>query len=411
MAPKWGFTVARIEDLLRQEFRGDVPAGPGPDAMLARVAKARRRRAAGAVAGCAAILGGLALAAVSVIPPGLTGAPGAGEQPAHVYHGQVINTVFTDQRHGYVVQQGCSLDNVTRVPEGAPTPDVHERCQTQLLVTEDGGLTWRTRALPGDPATKDAGVPLVQGHSLMLWVDGTGRLAFGGWDRRYWTTADGAVTWQESATPREVGPAGSMGVFTADDRLTFLTSPPPEGIPAKKAQPDPAVPATDGSFWTACATGPCVRVTRDHGATWPAMSTVDSATSVDWVATYDGRTAYASVRTPGGYRLVRTSDGGVSWSDVLGMPQPSAGAAALPDGDLLLVRASEEGGMYRLRAGGSTLEPVADAPAHAGPMYVSGGVLVAAQAWQESDRPDLGSMVCVSADGGATWTAVPAPVD
>ena len=402
--------MARIEDLLREEFRGaDAPAGPGRDAMLARVARARRRRTAGAVAGCVAILGGLALAAVSIVSPGLTGTPGS-RVPAHVYHGELINVLFTDQRHGYVVQQGCSLDNVTGVPEGAPTPDVHERCQAQLLVTTDGGLTWRTRALPGDPATKDAGVPLVQGHSLMLWLDGTGRLSYGGWNGQYWTTSDGGTTWQEAATPRDTGPAGSMGTFTADDRLTFLASPPPEGIPAKKAQPNPAIPATDGSFWTACATGPCVRVTRDHGVTWPAASTMDSATVVDWVATYDGHTAYAAVRTPGGYRLIRSTDGGASWSDVLGMAQASAGGLALPNGDLLLARGGSEGWVYRLRAGGSTLEPVAGAPAHPSVMYNSGGVVVVAQAWEENDGPDLGSVASVSTDDGATWTAVPAPV-
>jgi hypothetical protein len=48
---------------------------------------------------------------------------------------------------------------------------------------------------------------------------------------------------------------------------------------------------------------------------------------------------------------------------------------------------------------------------HASLVYLSGGVVVAAQAWQDSDGPDLGSMVWVAADGGATWTAVPAPVD
>lgn len=153
-----------------------------------------------------------------------------------------------------------------------------------------------------------------------------------------------------------------------------------------------------------------MRVTPDHGANWPAVSTVDSATTVDWVATYDGHTAYASVHTPGGYRLVRSTDGGASWTDLLGMAQPSAGGLALPNGDLLLTAANEEGTMYRLRAGGSTLEPVAAAPAHPDPMYVTGGMVVAAHAWQESDGPDLGSMVCLSADGGTTWTAVPAPV-
>src|SRR5262249_47467290 len=160
-----------IEDLLREEFgRDEVPAGPGYDTMLTRVAMARRRRTAGGVAGCVAVLGGLALAAVTLAPANLTGTKPGGP-PVRLYLADPINTVFTDHEHGYVVQQACARDNVTGVPDGAPTPDVHQQCQAQLLVTTDSGRTWQPRALPGAPATKDAGVDLLPGHSLMFWVD------------------------------------------------------------------------------------------------------------------------------------------------------------------------------------------------------------------------------------------------
>jgi hypothetical protein len=402
--------MARIEDLLREEFRrADQPAVPERDAMLARVARVRGRRRAGAAAGGVALLAGVMVAAVGILHHASGAQVGGGFLP-RTYSDDLINTVFTDRHHGYVVQQRCSMDVPGDVPEGAPTPDVHQECSAQLLVTADGGRTWQARALPGDPATKDAGVELVHGHSLMLWVDRSGELAFGGWNRRYWTTADGGVTWHESSTLRDIGPAGSLATFGVDDRLTFLTTPPPDdGLGFKRSEKNPVVPATDGSFWVACATDPCVRVTRDHGSTWQTLSTVDTATSTEWVATSNGHTVYASVRTGTGSRLVRSTDGGTTWADVRSLAQPSAGGLVLPDGDLILAQASDEGGMYRLAADASTLEKLGAAPAHPNVLYLSAGVVVAAQAWEQRDDPELGSVVSVSADGGTTWTAVPPP--
>ncbi|HEY6596148.1 MAG TPA: hypothetical protein VI011_18915 [Asanoa sp.] len=404
--------MARIEDLLREEFRrADRLAAPGRDAMLARVTKARRRRTAGAAAGCGLVLVGLAVTVVVTVQPGTAGTQfGGGFQP-RLYQAELINAVFTDRRHGYVVQQRCSMDVPGDVPAGAPTPDVHEECAAQLLVTADAGHTWRARTLPGDPATKDAGVDLFLGHSLMLWVDGTGKLAFGGWDRRYWTTADGGSSWRESASPRDTGPAGSFGTFGADDRLTFLASPPPDPMVGKNpSAKNPIVPATDGSFWLACSDGPCVHVTRDHGVTWQTLPTVDSAADVEWVATSDGRTVTASVRTAAGSRLlVRSTDAGSTWTTVLGLAQAGAAGLALPNGDVILAEASAAGGVYRLKAGGSALERLTDAPAHVNALYATGGVVVAAPTWDQREDPDLESVVSVSADGGTTWTAVPAP--
>jgi hypothetical protein len=393
--------------MLREEFRrAEQAPGPGREAMLARVAKVRRRRMAATAAGCSLLLAGLmGTAAASIIQPDTTGTQIGSDLPQRLYTAELINTLFTDRQHGYVVQQACSMDALGEVPVGAPTPDVHQECSSQLLVTADAGRTWQTRPLPGEPATKDAGVDLLPGHSLMLWVDGTGRLAFGGWDRRYWTTADGGSTWHEASTLRDTGPAGSLGTFGADDRLTFLATSPPDEVGVK----NPIVPATDGSFWVACTSGPCVRVTRDHGDTWQALSTVDSATAVEWVATSDGDTVYASVRTGAGSRLVRSTNGGSTWTEVLRRAQPGAAGLALPNGDVIVAEASQAGGLYRLKPGASALEKLTAAPAHVSALYMSGGVVVAAQAWDQRDDPDLESVVSVSADGGTTWTIVPAP--
>src|SRR5262245_45855527 len=129
MSPEWRHAVRRIEDLLRAEFgRADAPASR-PDAMLARVARARRRRVAAAATGGGALLAGLAVAVYAALPGILPGSAPAGDGvPTRLYSDELINTIFTDEQHGYAVQQRCSVDQITGVPDGAPTPDVHEQC-------------------------------------------------------------------------------------------------------------------------------------------------------------------------------------------------------------------------------------------------------------------------------------------
>jgi hypothetical protein len=242
----------------------------------------------------------------------------------------------------------------------------------------------------------------------MLWRDGAGTLGFGGWNRRYWTTGDAGATWQESSSPRDIGPGGSYGTFGPDDTVAFLSTAPPVMVGDK----NPVVAAADGSFWVAADSGRdpgAVAVTRDHGVSWQILSTLDGARSVEWVSTADGRTVYASVRTDIGSRLARSTDGGATWTAVLDLTHPGATALLLANGDVLLSEATEQGGMFRLRAGTQVLEPRPDAPAHSAVLYVSGGVVVAAGAWGQQPDPRLPSVVSLSFDSGTTWTAVPAP--
>jgi len=173
--------VERTEQLLREELRRDGGPTPDRDAMLAGVARARRRRTA-AVTGAALAVAGLVGAAVLTT----TGWPAAGTQAGselgnRLYSNQLINVVFTDTAHGYAIQQYCSADNVAEVPSDGETPDLHEECANHLVATADGGRTWEQRAaLPGDPATKDAGVDIVLGRSLMLWRNSPATIALGG---------------------------------------------------------------------------------------------------------------------------------------------------------------------------------------------------------------------------------------
>jgi hypothetical protein len=81
----------------------------------------------------------------------------------------------------------------------------------------------------------------------------------------------------------------------------------------------------------------------------------------------------------------------------------------LPNGDLIVARTGPDGGVYRIKAGTAVLEPLTGAPAHVAALYASGGVVVAAPAWDERDEPDVTTVVSVSSDGGTTWDTVPAP--
>jgi len=409
--------VKRVEDLLREELRRRDPGVPASrEEMLARVARVRRRRRSAATAGLATVVVG-AVAAVTVGLHGSAGqsAAGDGDTGTPQYTGELTNAIFTDARHGYVLQEYCGLIWPAQdPPPDGPTPDVHRQCRPQLLVTADGGHNWQERALPGDPAIKDAGVEIVQFHSLMFWVDRPGTLALGGWDRRYWTTTNGGQTWHESSTPRDVGPTGSLAVFGPGDRLTFLATYPPGHIPSDGWSKDnPVFAASDGSFWVTCATtSPCVQVTRDQGQTWRTQPLGGSVTAAEWVATANGQTVYAGARDGSEARLLRSTDGGETWApvpDVTGLPEHTAGGTVLPNGDLVMIAATEAGGMYRLEAGTATVEKVATAPAHPSTPYLTGGVLVAGPMWAESGQPDLESLVSVSPDNGSTWLAVPAP--
>lgn len=411
--------MERLDELLREEFRrADRATPPGRDAMLARVARVRRRRTAGAM-GAAVVAVGAMTATLAVTAPTLGGDQRAGSTlPGRLYSIQLINVLFTDRTHGYAVQERCSEDNlVANVPVGAPTPDLHRDCASNLLVTTNGGRTWQERDIPGEPAFKDAGYDLVMGHSLMFWRYTPDSIALGGWDRRYWTTSDGGRTWRESPTPRPLGPAGSIAWFGPQDELMFLATSPPEGFAAdghkyRIGPKNPLTAATDGSFWLACIDAPCVQATRDNGQTWQMLTPSASATSVDWVTSYDGQTAYAAVQTGDGPKLTRSTDGGASWAevrDLTGLPERGADGLLLANGDLIMTRASEEGGMFRLRAGTTTVQPIDKAPRHAGVLYQTGGVVVSAQALHHSEEPDVDPVATISTDNGTTWRAIPVP--
>lgn len=398
-----------IEDLLRHELRTHKGLPVMPETMVARVRKVRRRRTAVTAGFAAVALGALGVTATNFLPSP-AGLPVGGALPQRMHQVMAINAVFTDHDHGYVVQERCSMDPPGEVPEGAPTPDIHQDCRTQLLVTSDAGNSWQERTLPGDPATKDAGVDIALGHSLMLWVDSPGTVALGGWDLRYWTTGDGGLTWQESSTPRQVAPQGSIHGFGPDDKLAILAN--GQGQGPRVGEKNPLVAADDGSFWAACgSSAACVKYTRDLGQTWQTAA-IPVAAAIDWVATADGQNVYAATRDAMGPHLVRSTDGGATWAEVpgiTGLPERGADGLALANGDLLMSVASEQGGLYRLKAGTTTVELLTTAPAHPNSLFETGGVIVGAPAWDQRETADISSVVSISPDNGTTWLPVPVP--
>ncbi|HEX6683279.1 MAG TPA: sialidase family protein [Candidatus Limnocylindrales bacterium] len=401
-----------FEDRLRDDLRRtEAVVTMSKETMLVRVARARRRRSAmaGVGAAAAAVLG------LTIAVPALTGSAGGDAQgigPRLVHQVQLVNVLFTDLQHGYAVQERCSMlhpDEVQLPGPGEPTPDVQRDCTSQLLATADAGQSWQERALPAEVATKDAGVEIRTGHSLMFWAPAPGTIAFGSWNRRYWTSGDGGVTWTESPTQRDVGPPGSLATFGLDDRPVFLATSPPTG--EQRSDKNPLVAASDGSYWLACVTNPCIRGTHDSGQTWQVVTIGPPAQAVDWVATTDGQTLFASFWDGAGSTLIRSTDAGGSWEPIQGVALAwrGADAVALPNGDLIMTRASEAGGMFRMRAGSTTVEELAGAPTHVHVLYRTGGWLVAATGIAQGEQPELPPVAWISGDNGTTWIAVPTP--
>lgn len=401
-----------FEDRLRNDLRrtGTVVT-VSTETMLGRVARARRRRSATAGVGAAAaavLVLTIAVAALS----GRVGGEAANAGPRLEHRVQLINLLFTDERHGYAVQERCSeprMDGVVRwtaPSDPFQAPDLQRECTSLLLATADAGQTWQERPLPGQ-MPKESGVDFLLGHSLMFWSPAPGTIALEGRDSRFWTSSDGGVTWTESPVPREIGPPGSYRMLGLDDRPVLLATSPPNAEQGRDK--NPVIAASDGSFWLACVTSNCVRVTHDLGRTWEVHTIGPAAHAADWVATADGQTVFALVPDGADSILLRSADAGVDWQQVPGvvLAWRGADALALPNGDLIMTRSGEAGGVFRLRAGTTTVEQLAGAPTHPTSLYRTGGWLVATTGFADSEQPDVPPVAWISRDDGTSWIAVP----
>jgi photosystem II stability/assembly factor-like uncharacterized protein len=377
------------------------------EVMLARVVRVRKRRMVLATT-AAAVTAVLAVTAAAPLI-GRAGQDEAGAKPRVSHQANLMNVIFQDPSHGYVVQERCTMLDYRDEPGSTPavSPNVEITCRWALLKTADAGRTWQERPLPAEPATENTGFRLNPSRSLMFWAPEPGVLALGTAGRRYWTSADGGETWSQAPDQYEVPPEGWVSLHGTKDEPVFLKSA-PDAEPGKW----PIVTASDGSYWLPCLplNQPplCVTVSRDLGDTWQRLPVDPAGHEVTFVATYDGRTVFAGIGGQPG-RLMRSQDGGQTWQAVPAPAQPAltgADVLALPNGDLLMTISRAEGGMVRIRPDGG-IEEITGAPKHTGWMYHSGGVIVAPGFGEMRQDPQVPPVAWISSDNGATWIAVP----
>jgi photosystem II stability/assembly factor-like uncharacterized protein len=194
-----------------------------------------------------------------------------------------------------------------------------------------------------------------------------------------WASDNGAATW----TPLGRGP-GSAAIDNRPSAIVF----------------DPQDPKT---FWESGIYGAGVFKTTDDGASVQRLGDIEHSDLVSVDFTDPDRLTLLS-GTHEQPRVLRSKDGGRTWSDISAGLPANIGFASYPhviDGQtyLLGTRAGIKSGVFRTTDGGLTWSLV-----H--PAGVSGPPLVASAGGGIYWLLDDGSGIIASADGGATWTEV-----
>lgn len=273
----------------------------------------------------------------------------------------------------------------------------------RLLVTADGGSTWRDVTPPGGFATADAdrllGVDFVDAQHGWMAIN---EAFTSGSDTSYgrvdiWRTTDGGRTWAKTQLPRarfavfgEVMPAVQFDFLDATHGFAFQS-----GNEAKGKN-------DSDLFWT-----------TDGGATWSAdRPTGDGLQGnegiLGFATPYDG----VIVNTWRGNGIAVTHDGGRTWNDAtLALP---SGALAAPSvfgqpvfvtggtGSVVVDLQADTGSVflaYRTSDAGSSWTQAAALPSG-----VSTVAFLDAQRWVGSD----GAGMVTTHDGGLTWVRSPA---
>jgi hypothetical protein len=333
------------------------PSWPGgssdADALLRRVARARRRRPALIVA-CLAILAvvaGTTYAAAgrslrAAPPVSGTTSPTAEPLPSDLAMNWPPQAYFADAKHGYVVLKSCAgVTTPAPLAEGRAT----RQCPVYLAATDDGGLSWRPRAVPGAtaPDSSDLVTNVLFGSDadhLVLQATTGGPAIF---------SRDGGRTWIPVPTPTEttdevpqdgvvivLRPQTGLGsirfvVIRTDGRAAQLTG--PTILPGLPVTIDGQVGvSSDGTLWIRVVAEGLPNwdyVSRDHGGTWfevrgPAGTGVIYRTS--------GPNLYAADDQK---RTLWTSKDGAHW-DQVAVPATAPGTHLLyepqSDGALLI---------------------------------------------------------------------------
>jgi len=220
----------------------------------------------------------------------------------------------------------------------SPTSGWGETCRIDapaLLVTHDGGVTWKLQRLPS--ALIDGGCPC-EAPLPVFFNDNQGILL----GSVLLATSDGGTTWVERSLPPPIASCCGSAVWRGfqvdflDANIGWAIAPPPGW---KKASP-----VRDWLYRTS-----------DGGQTWALAGVRNSVPFVEVVAPSarfeQDRTIFACA----GDGLYRSLDGGEGWQPVLvGSRMLSVASASTEGHESLVLAASETDGVLRSEDGGRT---------------------------------------------------------
>lgn len=355
---------------------------------------------------------------------GLLAPAASPEQMASALEEQVTRVAIADREHIYGTYPLCEVD----------------KCRLRLAATRDGGRSWSHHDLPQGPTGMRK--PGVNDHTFTLTVIGPVTLRLSHWQsRKAWVTTDGGASWRPdpaAAKPVPVLPdgwsilAGGVGSHSGSTYVDI-------GDPATGQTGTLEVPrgAAAGHFprdtsrrgiWlTTTASGDSVTVSASHdrGRTWISRShgfddQVGGGPALSLAVSADGKTAYLvlsrfrSFTSNPETMVVRSEDGGSSWTRVTPAGLPAAvrveSAQLLPDGTLLGLCGlkDSERVLYASKDGGRTFQQVAASgyPAGGNDLWpLPGGGWVSTLA---ADYVQVLPPVHLS-DDGLTWREVQVP--
>jgi photosystem II stability/assembly factor-like uncharacterized protein len=247
--------------------------------------------------------------------------------------------------------------------------------------TSDGGLSWRTIAIPTEASNNKEGIQLVDEiHGFVQ--HGRGLLA----------TADGGRNWRPVPLP----PGYTFGLgarFVTPSRGWYQDL---EAYPDQAAQPS-------SMWWTSNAGASWSllwRVTADQ----PAAGAIP-LDGTKYVLGFDGSLGWLTLRVGSSHRLLQTADGGHTWAEAT-VPVSEAvllySVVSLPgDSAILLARGGSHWWAIRSRDGGRTWAdgrpiPVSvpdNSGAYDRPAFID------LEHWMLAG----GTVIHATSDGGRTW--------
>jgi photosystem II stability/assembly factor-like uncharacterized protein len=274
--------------------------------------------------------------------------------------------------------------------------------------TTDGGRTWSHAAIPGNyPMTSQSLAFVDADHGFLLVTPWRGSPTPGALLR----TVDGGRTWSIVSTEASWATAGTNpwlgSMFTASDASTLWAGANGEAGPV---------------------THPVLAVSRDGGRTWRDAVLPGIGGASDPFGSDGGAQRYLPAPAlfadaahglvmvgfgdaAGNDVIYRTSDGGVTWQLVTSQPFGTPSAVAVLDTDHWLVAAGSS--IMAGSAGGTAWTTLGTTGLPIGePIDLVGG-LDATHAAALVSPPDWTYppvwWLCVTADGGSTWTPVALP--